>query len=191
MNDNRRHHPALVLFKVGKLIRNSIFIILILFVLQADNDGPLFVYGRYAFLLFFLWSIVSAILNWLTATYALDDQRFYLRRGIFSKTDQSIPFSKVQNINRHTSFFHRVIGLTSIRFETGIAGEDATVNFEVATKKKRRAWNPQYRNTRSRLTRNRTQRISPKTAQKLNTCRPRGNCRNSASPISSRHGAIC
>lgn len=135
MNDHRRHHPALVLFKVGKLIRNSIFIILILFIFQADNDGPLLVYGRYAFLLFFVWSIVSAILNWLTSTYALDDQRFYLRRGISSKTNQSIPFSKIQNINRHTSFFHRVLGLTSIRFETGIAGEDATVNFEVATKK--------------------------------------------------------
>ncbi|MFP8782661.1 PH domain-containing protein [Planococcus plakortidis] len=135
MNDHRRHHPVLVLFKVGKLLRNSIFVILILFILQADNDGPLFVYGRYAFLLFFVWSIVSVISNWLTTTYALDDQRFYLRRGVFSKTDQSIPFSKVQNINRQTSFFHRVLGLTSIRFETGIAGEDATVNFEVATKK--------------------------------------------------------
>ncbi|QMT18166.1 PH domain-containing protein [Planococcus maritimus] len=135
MIDHRRHHPALVLFKIGKLIRNSIFIIFILFVFQADNDGPLFVYGRYAFLLIFALSIVSIILNWLMTTYTLDDQRFYLRRGIFSKTDQSIPFSKIQNINRHTSFFHRMLGLTSIRFETGIAGEDATVSFEVATKK--------------------------------------------------------
>ncbi|EIM06003.1 membrane-flanked domain-containing protein [Planococcus antarcticus DSM 14505] len=131
----RRHHPATVLFKIGKLLRNSIFIILVLFVFQANNSSTLFVYGRYAFLLFFLWSLVSAVLNWLTTTYALDDQRFYLRRGIFNKTDQSIPFSKVQNINRHTSFSHRLLGLTSISFETGIAGEDSSVKFEVTTKK--------------------------------------------------------
>lgn len=131
---NRRHHPVLILFKIGRLIRNSIFIFLVLFVFQIDNSSALFVYGRYAFSLFFLWSLISAILTWLTTTYALDEQRFYLRRGIFSKTDQSIPFSKVQNINRHTSFAHRLFGLTSIRFETGIAGEDASVKFEVATK---------------------------------------------------------
>lgn len=134
MTANRRHHPALLLFKIGRLIRNSIFVFLLLFVFQADNSSALFVYGRYGFFLFFLWSLVSAVLNWLTTTYALDDQRFYLRRGIFSKTDQTIPFSKVQNTNRHTSFFHRLLGLTSIRFETGIAGEDASVKFEVATK---------------------------------------------------------
>ncbi|TWT07839.1 PH domain-containing protein [Planococcus sp. CPCC 101016] len=135
MNENRRHHPSFILFKIGKLIRNSVFIFLFLFIFQSDNHSALFLYGRYIFLLFILWSIVSAVLNWLTTTYSLDNQRFYLRRGIFSKTEQSIPFSKVQNINRHTSFSHRLFGLTSISFETGIAGEDASVKFEVATKK--------------------------------------------------------
>lgn len=132
---NRRHHPASLLFKIGKLIRSSIFFILVLFIFQANNSSALFVYGRYAFLLFFLGSAVLAVLNWLTTTYAIDDQRFYLRRGVFSKTDQSIPFSKVQNINRHISFAHRLLGLTSISFETGIAGEDSSVKFEVVTKK--------------------------------------------------------
>lgn len=134
MSAAQRHHPALILFKIGRLIRNSIFIFLVLFVFQAGNPSSLFVYGRYAFMLYILWSVVSAVLTWLTTTYALDEERFYLRRGIFSKTDQSIPFSKVQNINRHTSFPHRLLGLTSIRFETGIAGEDASVKFEVASK---------------------------------------------------------
>ncbi|KAA0956498.1 PH domain-containing protein [Planococcus kocurii] len=132
---NRRHHPASLLFKIGKLIRSSIFFILVLFVFQADNSSMLLVYGRYAFLLFFLGSVVFAVLNWFTTTYAIDDQRFYLRRGVFSKTDQSIPFSKVQNINRHISFAHRLLGLTSISFETGIAGEDSSVKFEVVTRK--------------------------------------------------------
>lgn len=134
MNANRRHHPVLVLFKIVRLIRNSAFVFLFLFVFHTDNHSPLFVYGRYAFLVCFLWFLVFAVLNWMTTTYALDDHRFYLRRGVFSKTEQSIPFSKVQNINRHTSFFHRVFGLTSIRFETGIAGEDASVLFEAATR---------------------------------------------------------
>lgn len=131
----QRHHPALVLFKIGKLIRNSIFIFLVLFIFQGNNHSTLFVYGRYAFLLFFLWSFISAFLTWLTTTYMLDEERFYLRRGIFSKTDQTIPFSKVQNINRHTSFPHRLLGLTSIRFETGIAGDDASIKFGVISKK--------------------------------------------------------
>lgn len=132
---NRRHHPASLLFKIGSIIRNSLFIFLILFVFQAGSNSTLVVYGRYAFIAYISWSIVSAMLNWLTTTYALDDQGFYLRRGIFSKTEQAIPFSKVQNINRHTSFFHRILRLTSISFETGIAGDDASVKFDVTTKK--------------------------------------------------------
>ncbi len=132
---NRRHHPASLLFKIGSVIRNLLFIFLILFVFQSGSNSTLVVYGRYAFIAYISWSFVTAILNWLTTTYALDDQGFYLRRGIFSKTEQSIPFSKVQNINRHTSFFHRILRLTSISFETGIAGDDASVKFGVTTKK--------------------------------------------------------
>ncbi|GJM74681.1 hypothetical protein HMSSN036_68970 [Paenibacillus macerans] len=42
-----------------------------------------------------------------------------------------IPFSKIQNINRHTTLFHRIFKVTAIRFETGMEGEDAAVEFRV------------------------------------------------------------
>lgn len=135
MSAKRRYHPAILLFKLGTTIRNMFFIFLILFVFQSGSSSVFVIYGRYAFIAVIAWSVVSIALNWLTATYELDEERFHLQSGVFNKTERTIPFSKVQNINRHTSFFHKLLGLTSIHFETGMAGEDASVKFEVATKK--------------------------------------------------------
>ncbi|WP_154748984.1 PH domain-containing protein [Planomicrobium sp. YIM 101495] len=131
----RRHHPASILFKYGLLVRNLFFLFLILFIFNRTDPSTIITYGRYAFLAYLAYSIVSTLLTWLTSSYALDAERFHLYNGIFNKTERTIPFAKVQNINRHTSFFHKVLGLTSIRFETATAGEEASVKFDVLTKK--------------------------------------------------------
>lgn len=131
----RRYHPASILFKYGRLVRNMFFLFLILFVFNRTDPSTIITYGRYAFLAYVAFSIVSTVLTWLTSAYALDEDRFHLHTGIFNKTERTISFTKVQNINRHTSFFHKILGLTSIRFETATAGEEASVKFDVLTKK--------------------------------------------------------
>lgn len=131
MMKTKRYHPLLMLLDIWKLIKNSFFFAIFLFVIKARSESAFITYGRLVFFLIFGISLFSVIFKWFTRKYELDDRSFHLYKGFFSKSEQTIPFSKIQNVNRHTSLFHRIFKVTSISFETGMTGEDATVKFEV------------------------------------------------------------
>ncbi|MDW7615524.1 PH domain-containing protein [Peribacillus simplex] len=131
----KRYNPLLMLFNFCKLVRNSIFFVIYFFVIKAGSDSTFITYGRIVFFIAFGLTLISIILKWFTHKYELDDRSFHLYKGIFSKSERTIPFSKIQNVNRHTTLFHRIFKVTSVNFETGIAGEDAAVRFEVISKK--------------------------------------------------------
>ncbi|MGF2614524.1 PH domain-containing protein [Rossellomorea vietnamensis] len=133
MSTPSRYHPLLMVFRLWKLVRDSAFFLLFLFVLKRDSDSLFIYYGKWVFLVIVTVSLISIPLKWLYETYAYDERAFYLKKGIFTKKEQTVPFSKVQNVNRHTSLLHRVFGLTSLQFDTASAGEDAEVKFEAVT----------------------------------------------------------
>ncbi|MGE8203860.1 PH domain-containing protein [Heyndrickxia sp. NPDC080065] len=134
MTEAKRYHPLNILFDLGSLVKNSFFFFLFLFVIKYGSKSHFIKYGRIAFLLVFVISIVYFVMRWLTHKYKLDDTSFHIYKGIFTKSKQTIPFSKIQNVNRRTSLFHRIFQVTSLRFETGMAGDDATIDFEVISR---------------------------------------------------------
>lgn len=127
----KRYHPLSILLHLWKLAKNSVFFVIYLFVIKAGSESSFIVYSRYIFFLALGVSVCSIIFKWLTHKYELDDRSFHLYKGIFNKSERTIPFSKIQNVNRHTSLFHRFFKVTSVSFETGMMGEDAAVKFEV------------------------------------------------------------
>ena len=135
MTKLKRYSPLIILFDLGKLLKNSFFFIIYLYVIKANSVSPITKYGRILFLIIIGLTFVSIIYKWFTHKYKLDEQSFQLYRGLLKKSERTIPFSKVQNVNRHTSLFHRIFKMTSIYFETAITGENATVKFEVISKK--------------------------------------------------------
>jgi len=131
MADRIRYNPLLILFDLLSLVKNSFFFVLYLFVIKHGSNSAFIKYGRYAFFLLIGITIVSIVLKWFTHTYKMDDTSFHIYKGLFKKSETTIPFSKIQNVNRRTSLFHRIFKVTSIRFETGIKGMDNAVEFEV------------------------------------------------------------
>ncbi len=127
----KRYSPLVVLFDLGKLVRNSFFFVIYLYVIKAGSASLFIKYGRIVFLLAVGWTFLSIIYKWFTHKYELDHQSFHLYKGLFSKSEQTIPFSKIQNVNRHTSIFHRMFNMTSIHFETGVKDEGSTIKFDV------------------------------------------------------------
>lgn len=127
----KRYSPLVMLFHIAKLLKNAIFFAFFLYVVKAGSESLFIKYGRIVFLIVVGWSLLSIIYEWFTHKYKLDEKSFHLYKGLFNKSEQTIPFSKIQNINRHTSFFHKIFHMTSIYFETGMKGENATVKFEV------------------------------------------------------------
>lgn len=127
----KRYHPLLMLFDVWGFVKNVFFLVIILFVLNYQSQSFLFKYGRYAFYLYTVITFVYIISKWLTHKYKLGDTAFHLYKGIFTKKEQTIPYEKIQNVNRHISVFHRIFKMTSIHFETAMSGEDTTIKFNV------------------------------------------------------------
>ncbi|MCZ2259599.1 PH domain-containing protein [Sporosarcina sp. G11-34] len=134
MNQTKRYNPLIIIFDLWSLIKNSFFFVLFLFVLRYGSDSTFIKYGRIAFFIFFGLTIISIILKWFTHKYKLDDVSFHIYKGLFNKSEQTIPFSKIQNVQRRTSLLHRLLGVTSITFETGISQADTSVKFEVLSR---------------------------------------------------------
>jgi len=130
----RRYHPLLILFKIWGFIKNSFVFVLFLFIINRESQSFIYKYGRPAFLIIGAISLIAILLKWWTDKYKVSDMAFQLYSGVFIKSEQTVPFSKVENVSRRTSLFHRIFNMTSIQFETGMTGAEATVEFEVVSK---------------------------------------------------------
>lgn len=133
MSSFQRYSPWLLLFDTWKLGKSVIFFLVYFFLIKGGSDSFFFEYGRPAVLILLGLSLIRIALKWLTKKYCLDDA-FHLRDGIFTKSKRTIPFSKIENVNEHTSFFHRLTGTTSLTFETGMRGDEAAVEFDVVSR---------------------------------------------------------
>lgn len=135
MTKAKRYHPLLILFDLWELIKNTFFVFIFLYVIKAGSRSPFITYGRILFFIVIGAALIYIVLKWFTHKYELDERSFHLYDGIFIKKERMIPFSKIQNVNKHTSLFHQFFQVTSISFETGIAGEEAAVKFKVISQK--------------------------------------------------------
>ncbi|MCA1024503.1 PH domain-containing protein [Cytobacillus kochii] len=130
--DYRRYSRLTIAFHIWGVLKFFFFAFLYLFIFNREADW--IGYGRIIAAILLILSIIFVIFKWLTTTYKIDEVAFYLREGFFTKHKRTIPFSKVQNVNRHTTFLHKLIGKTSLKFETGMSGDGGTIKFEVLSK---------------------------------------------------------
>lgn len=127
----KRYHPAYLLVELFSFLRNTIFLILILFVFNFDVTTGWIFWAKIAFLAAAVFTIVKIFLSWWLYTYEVDPASITLREGIFVKKVRTIAFDRVQNKKTSTTFIHNWFGLTSLTLETGTANEDASVRFPV------------------------------------------------------------
>lgn len=120
------------LYDVVTIVKDYFFIALILFVVSR-SDSMVFSSLRWLFLAFIVLVTLAKITTWLTFRYQLDGERIHLKRGLFTKQEQTIPRSRIQNVQRSTSFTHRVTGLTSLLLEVA-DGAEAEVKFDALTR---------------------------------------------------------
>lgn len=125
----KRYHPFIICFQIGKYIKNAIIPFLFLFVLNYQSDMFVWKYGRYVFLAFTIWSFLSYIINWFFNKYELSDDAFYFYEGVFTKEERIIPYYRVQDIQQYRNVIHHILRHTSLRFETALSGENASITF--------------------------------------------------------------
>ncbi|WP_026907281.1 PH domain-containing protein [Paucisalibacillus globulus] len=130
-----RYHPLTIAFRIYQLVKSNFFIAILLFVLNRESEFWIWKYGRYVFLLYIIVRLISIVLSWFVEKYEWKDRVFHIHKGIFVKQSSTIPFNKVQNVTRKTTVFHKIVGLTSLTFETAMDGVEDGIHFEVISKK--------------------------------------------------------
>lgn len=126
----KRLHLLYIFHAMIQVIRQNVFLIFILFILNFTNDSWIFKYGRWAFLIFLLGTLIYLIASWFVTTYEFKDQTVHMYRGVFNKKHSSLPLYRVQNIQRKTPVYFKWFGATSLSLETGIQEDGADMSFD-------------------------------------------------------------
>lgn len=74
-------------------------------------------------------------LPWSFTKYALTEERFFIERGFFSKTEDEVRLYRIMDVSLTRSFWQRIFGVGTIHCASG----DKTLgNFEIKSVKKPR-----------------------------------------------------
>lgn len=130
MITKRKYSPLYIVFELASTLRNAFFIALYIFIIN-QSDGWFMTSLRGLFFAFFGWLLIWSIINWFVEKYEMNEKAFVLYRGVWNKSEQTIPLSRIQNIHSKRNVFHRLFKVTALTLETAASGEDDTIKFPV------------------------------------------------------------
>ncbi len=76
-----------------------------------------------ALLLFLAISILFAWLAWSRFQWQVGDAAIAIKSGVFSRNDRTLPFDRIQDVAIEQRLLQRLLGIATVRFETGSAAE--------------------------------------------------------------------
>ncbi|EIT86486.1 membrane-flanked domain-containing protein [Fictibacillus macauensis ZFHKF-1] len=129
MTKPKRFHPFYIVVEFFNVIKYWV-IPLALSLVKDELSFSWWQYGMFA-ILFCLF--VFDIIRWRMETYTLTGKTIHVNEGVFTRKVKSIPFSKIQNCNQRTPFLYKVVGVTQLKLDTGMDGDDDTITFHVIT----------------------------------------------------------
>ncbi|WP_217586165.1 PH domain-containing protein [Lentibacillus saliphilus] len=126
-----RMHPMKMIDALIKLVKDSIFIIILLFILNIGSDvSTLIKIFRVVFFIYITIKLCMIVIEWQRTTYEIKDETIHIRGGLFQRTHKTIPLYEIQNITWDTPLYYRMFQLTSLKLETSAASDSATVKLE-------------------------------------------------------------
>lgn len=134
MNEVKRYSPRTIIYDFGSFIKAMFIPYLLVYVFNGDSTSWFMVIARYAGVVLPVFTILFSVAVWFTYKYRIDATTCYVYSGIFNKKTQSIPIQKIQNVNEERNFLHKLLGVTTLNFETAASGDDATISFSVISK---------------------------------------------------------
>src|SRR5690625_3571633 len=133
MNERKRQHPLWIILKIGLSIREVIIPIIYFFIINLGSKSNFVKYGSIALIVYIIIRIITILLEWRNNTYLFTDHKLELNEGRLISKKRYITLNRVQSVQQHTSFLHRLFNLTSLNISTGTTGDNATVQLEMIT----------------------------------------------------------
>jgi len=116
VSDTRRLHPASPVFNIYRHAR----------ALLVPGLVVLFVGGgswQLWLMVLFVPSVVFEIARFFTFRYTLTDDQIVTRMAFVGRTERSVRYQRIQNIESVQSIVHRALGVAEVRVETGAGGK--------------------------------------------------------------------
>lgn len=129
----KRLHPFLMVYDFWKLVKSNFFLAILLYVVNFGSERLFMQILQVAFLAYIVIRCVSIVIKWSTLRYEIRGGSIHIREGLLSKSYRTVPLDRIQNVQRHTPFLYKWFGVTSITFETAMAGDDSSVTLEAVS----------------------------------------------------------
>ena len=97
--------------------------------LSENIVNIIFFAGLISLFLTFVWMFIIATIRYYSYSYSLDENAFRVTEGILNKSEVSVPFRQIQDINIEQSLLNQIMGVA--RFEVLTAGRE---DFDVENK---------------------------------------------------------
>ncbi len=119
-------HPlSIVLKSLSTIGRNILLIGILYFSLFDRNIG----YTALAALVILAVIVGITALVWSRFSYQIAEKEVRIKSGLLNRNNRSIPFDRIQDVSLEQKLVSRLLGLTTVRFETGSGGgEDGELN---------------------------------------------------------------
>lgn len=135
MNAKKRLHPMMIFTSLVGTLKSYLIFIIYLFVLKAGDSSLWVRILQAAFIAGVLLKIVHLYLKWRKTTYEVQGNGIAFQEGVFQKKERFIAFDRIQNVQKNKPFYLNMLGLVSIKLETGAEGEGADLGFPALKEK--------------------------------------------------------
>lgn len=120
----QRYPFTKLLFDVAMMIKNNIFFVVALIIANLGGSTGFAYWALRVFAVILLIIMIYNILLWFTFRYRLSDTSIIIKKGLFDKSEQTLPFANVQNIQKQRTLIHKALGLTAIELESVDGGNE-------------------------------------------------------------------
>lgn len=126
-NYSRQSVKGILVIYIGQIYKFLKISWILLFLIFKDlskfsDVKTNYIYAGTVFLLMFL--LGRAYLVYKNFLFKIEDEHFILKQGILKKTNTSIPFERIQNVNFKQNIFQQIINVFEVSLET--AGSSKT-----------------------------------------------------------------
>ena len=119
-----RIHTLTILIELSRVARQMLLaIIFVVYSLVTGSGGSGDFFGEGIAAIVGGLVLIPAVLRYLTFGYAVQDGNLYIKEGIVTKKQRTIPLDRIQNINLTRSWLHRILGLVDLDIETAVSAK--------------------------------------------------------------------
>ena len=112
----------MTVYTLQQIVR-AMFVLLIVVIVKSSKI--VLIYGAFGLVAALALSLIYGYFYYLRFTFYLDpaQKEFVINKGVFSKTQLTIPIEKIQQVNINQGFLQKVVGVYSLEIDT--AGTDS------------------------------------------------------------------